>query len=96
MVDAYNSDNLKAKSSEYDPYSELNLSRRNLDEKLADWASTVRSQCKTEQEVHEYLSKKYFGTSDFAYTKNGTSLKNMQCLKTTTMQFVMEQLVAEI
>lgn len=57
MVDAYNSDNLKAKSSEYDPYSELNLSRRNLDEKLADWASTVRSQCKTEQEVHEYLSK---------------------------------------
>lgn len=69
MVDAYNSDKLKAKDSFSNPYSDLNISRKNLDEKLADWASTVRSQCKTEQEVHEYLSKKYFGTSDFAYTK---------------------------
>lgn len=69
MVDAYNSDNLKAKSSSENPYSELNVSRRALDERLADWASTVRSQCKTENEVHQYLSRKYFGTDNFGYTK---------------------------
>ena len=68
-VDRWNSDELKSKSEDYNPYSELNLSRRALDEKLADWASSVRKQCKTQSEVHNYLSKKYFGTDDFAYTK---------------------------
>ena len=69
MVDNWNSDDLKSKSEDSNPYSDLNLSRRALDEKLADWASSMRSQCKTEVEVHQYLSKKYFGTDDFAYTK---------------------------
>lgn len=68
-VDRWNSDDLKAKSEDNNPYSELNLSRRALDEKLADWASSVRSQCKSQAEVHNYLSRKYFGTDDFAYTK---------------------------
>lgn len=69
MVDNWNSDDLKSKSENNNPYSDLNLSRRTLDEKLVDWASSLRSQCKTEVEVHQYLSKKYFGTDDFAYTK---------------------------
>ncbi len=68
-VERWNSDDLKSKSEHDNPYSELNLSRRALDEKLADWAAGVRAQCKTEQEVHSYLSRKYFGTDDFAYTK---------------------------
>lgn len=68
-VERWNSDELKSKSEDNNPYSELNLSRRALDEKLADWASSVRKQCKTQSEVHNYLSKKYFGTDDFAYTK---------------------------
>ena len=68
-VERLNSDDLKSKSEHDNPYSDLNLSRRALDEKLADWAAGVRSQCKTEQEVHNYLSRKYFGTDDFAYTK---------------------------
>ncbi|MGN0018824.1 MAG: hypothetical protein ACI37S_07280 [Candidatus Gastranaerophilaceae bacterium] len=38
MVDRYNSDELKAKDEGSNPYSEINLSIRALDEKLADWA----------------------------------------------------------
>ena len=68
-ANSWNSDELKSKSEDNNPYSELNLSRRALDEKLADWASSVRKQCKTQADVHNYLSKKYFGTDDFAYTK---------------------------
>lgn len=67
MVDKYNSGELQANGE--DPYSEENLAIRKLDERLASYAASVRSQCASEHEVHTYLSKKYFGTSDFAYTK---------------------------
>lgn len=55
-----------------DPYSDKNKALRNLDEELASTAASIRSRCRTQQEVHVYLSKKYFGTSDFAYTKKWT------------------------
>ena len=48
-IERWNSDDLKSKSEHDNPYSELNLSRRALDEKLADWAAGVRAQCKTKQ-----------------------------------------------
>ena len=69
MVDRYNSDELKAKDENSNPYSEYNLSVRALDEKLADWASSVRSKCKNEAEVRQYLSQKYWGVDGIGYTK---------------------------
>ncbi|MCQ2754676.1 MAG: DUF4885 domain-containing protein [bacterium] len=69
MVDRYNSDELKAKDEGSNPYSEINLSIRALDEKLADWASSVRSKCKNEAEVRQYLSQKYWGVDGIGYTK---------------------------
>lgn len=67
MVDRYNGTELH--SSNDDPYSEENLATRSLDEQLTDMAASVRAKCSTEQAVHSYLSRKYFGTDDFAYTK---------------------------
>lgn len=55
-----------------DPYSDRNKALRKLDEELASTAASIRSRCRTQQEVHAYLSQKYFGTSDFAYTKKWT------------------------
>lgn len=67
MVERYNSSELHANND--NPYSELNLARRELDEKLAPMASALRDKFKSANEVHQYLSRKYFGTDDFAYTK---------------------------
>lgn len=69
MVDRWNSDELKAKDEGSNPYSDINLSIRALDEKLADWASSVRSKCKNEAEVRQYLSQKYWGVDGIGYTK---------------------------
>lgn len=70
MVDRATGDEIYANNE--DPYSDKNKALRNLDEELASTAASIRSRCRTQQEVHVYLSKKYFGTSDFAYTKNWT------------------------
>lgn len=70
MVDRATGDEIYANNE--DPYSDKNKALRNLDEELASTAASIRSRCRTQQEVHVYLSKKYFGTSDFAYTKKWT------------------------
>lgn len=70
MVDRATSDEIYVNNE--DPYSDKNKALRNLDEELASTAASIRSRCRTQQEVHVYLSKKYFGTSDFAYTKKWT------------------------
>ena len=70
MVDRATGDEIYANNE--DPYSDKNKAVRNLDEELASTAASIRSRCRTQQEVHVYLSKKYFGTSDFAYTKKWT------------------------
>lgn len=67
MVDRYNGEDLYTNNE--NPYSDRNMARRKLDEALAGTASAIRARCSTQQEVHQYLSMKYFGTSDFAYTK---------------------------
>lgn len=70
MVDRATGDEIYANNE--DPYSDKNKALRNLDEELASTAASIRSRCRTQQEVHVYLSQKYFGTSDFAYTKKWT------------------------
>lgn len=70
MVDRATGDEIYVNNE--DPYSDKNKALRNLDEELASTAASIRSRCRTQQEVHVYLSKKYFGTSDFAYTKKWT------------------------
>ena len=70
MVDRATSDEIYVNNE--DPYSDKNKALRNLDEELASTAASIRSRCRTQQEVHVYLSQKYFGTSDFAYTKKWT------------------------
>lgn len=87
MVDRYDSDELH--SNNENPYSDENLALRKLDEQLAPMAENVRSKCKTIDEVRHYLGLKYFGQEEFAFTKNGKSLKNMQCTKMTLMRFAM-------
>ena len=67
MEERYNGDKLFANNE--NPYSEENLAIRRLDESLCDWAASVRRSCKDENEVKRYLSKKYFGSEDFPYTK---------------------------
>ncbi len=67
MVERYQSDELHCNNQ--NPYSEKNLAVRALDEKLASMAESLRSRFKNKEEVRQYLSQKYFGTSDFAYTK---------------------------
>ena len=67
MIERYHSDELHCHNE--NPYSERNLAQRALDEKLAPLATALRSKFRTENEVRQYLSRKYFGTSDFAYTK---------------------------
>ena len=69
MVNQWNSDELKAKDDSSNPYSDINLSIRALDEKLVGWASSVRAKCKNEQEVRQYLSQKYWGQDGIPYTK---------------------------
>lgn len=70
MVDRATGDEIYVNNE--DPYSDKNKALRNLDEELASTAASIRSRCRTQQEVHVYLSQKYFGTSDFAYTKKWT------------------------
>ena len=70
MVDRATGDEIYANNE--DPYSDRNKALRNLDEQLASTAASIRSSCRTQQEVRTYLSQKYFGTSDFAYTKKWT------------------------
>ncbi len=67
MVERYEGDELKSNND--NPYSDINLKRRALDEKLAPWAASIREKFKTKDEVRQYLSQKYFGTGDFSYKK---------------------------
>ncbi len=69
MVERYEDNQNSLHHYNENPYSEENLALRKLDEYLAPIASEIRSQYTTVDEVHQYLSRKYFGTDDFAFTK---------------------------